>query len=139
MKAPTATFSCACGYAPLVFDHLRRGGIQVSYRESSAPAVFDYVVSDGARRSALVAVKHPGKEDLTLMLAPLRPRWGIRGLFGRRKFEFSVVTWLLSAAWGDPGNGLQGGQVAAPLKPPPLALVAGAAVEIPRPRDTKGA
>jgi hypothetical protein len=138
MRAPTATFSCAVAYAPHVSDHLRRGGFQVAYRDSAAPAVFDYVVSDGARRAALIAVKHPEKEELTLMLAPLRPRWGLRGLFGQKAFAFSVVTWLLNASWGDPGSGLQDAGVAAPLRPPPLALIAGAARALPIPDDRKG-
>jgi hypothetical protein len=139
VKAPTATFSCEIDYAPYVFDHLRRGGFSVSYHESSAPAVFDYVVSDGVRRSALTAVKHPKKKDITLMLAPMRPRRTFRGLFGQKKFDFAVVTWLLNASWGDPDNGLQGGGVVARLKPPPLTLVGSIARAFPPTDDDKGA
>lgn len=95
MKAPWATFSCPTDFAPYLFGHLQRGGFKVSKRQSRVPAVFDYTVSDGARRAAFIAVKNPEKKDLTLMLAPLHPGWNLLGYFGQMKFAFDVTSWVM--------------------------------------------
>jgi hypothetical protein len=132
LKAPVAIFSCPDDYAPYVFGHLQRGGFKVSKRESRVPAVFDYVVSDGVRKAAFIAVKNPTKKVLTLMLSPLSPGWNLRGYFGQKKFAFEVTTWLLNASWDDPPNGLHGAGVVAPLKPPPVVLLGSAALQLPK-------
>ena len=103
------------------------------------PAVFDYIVTDGARKAAFMAVKNPEKKDLTLMLAPLNPGWNLRGYFGQKKFAFDVTTWLLNASWGDPPSGSQDAGVGARLKPPPLVLLGTAAKSHPKPDDHKSA
>ena len=132
MKESVSTFSCLIEFAPYVSDHLKRGGFQVCRRESSVPAIFDYVVSDGVRRSALTAVKHPLKKDLTLILAPLSWGWRLPALFGRKKFSFALTACLLNASWSDPDKGFQGAGVVAPLKPSPSLLSASAAQSLPR-------
>jgi hypothetical protein len=132
MKAPFAVFSCMTEFTPYVLGHLMRGGFQVARREAAVPAVLDFEVTDGTRRLALIAVKHPQKSDLTMMLVPLKSRWSLAGLFGKKKFCFSVSAWLQNASWDEPKEGEQGAGRVAPLKPPPLLLLEGAAMPLPR-------
>jgi hypothetical protein len=122
----------AAGFVPEI---LRRGGFQVSPRRSSVPAIFDCTVSDGVRRAALIAVKQPRKENMTLILAPLGAGWRWRALFDRRKFFSTVIACLVRGAPGDAGQGPQGAAVTAPLIPPAPLLVAGAAREMPQPGE----
>lgn len=107
--------------------------------QSTAPARFDYAVSDGTRRVALKVVNGVTDEKVLLVLGPMRFEWKLRALFGRKKFVAAVVACLQRATRGDADDGFEGAGVLAPLWPPPSELTAAAARDLPRPGDERAA
>jgi hypothetical protein len=84
--------------SPRIAEILERAGFDVRAREIRALPIgiapsFQYAVSDGLRRLALIGVKH--RDKMVLLLRPLRPGWRLHALFGREKFASAVLECLL--------------------------------------------
>jgi len=134
-KPPLAVCPCNVDIVPRLPAVLEHGGFQVWRNQSTAPARFDYAVSDGTRRVALKVVNGVAEEKVLLVLGRMRFEWKLRALFGRKKFVAAVVACLQRATRGDPDEGFEGAGVLAPLRPPPSVLSAAAATELPRAGD----
>ena len=81
-----------------------------------------------------MGVKSPKAKELRLILRPQRAGFSMRALLGRKAF-FAALTGCLLGLNGikpEGGGGFHGAGVLAPLKPPPPAMAAGNAKEIPR-------
>jgi hypothetical protein len=138
-----AAFTCRAELAQRAADALELEGFAVSRGDPGhlayltatgyfLPASFACEVSDGSRRVALRGFKVGAAKTMVLVVNRLGVGWRFHALFGRKKFEETVVASVKRAVGRDPDDGFEGAGVTAPLMPPPHFLTASVAMQIPK-------
>jgi hypothetical protein len=94
------TCECTAELAARLPEILNAAGFSVNPRQVRPSQVgvtlmFDYAISDGVRRVALIGIKHRERGTVIVCLRPLRNGWRLAGLFGPEKFAMAVIECLV--------------------------------------------